>query len=280
MAWLWLTLRIFGILLLGILALLVVLLFVPAKLQVRWNDDERFAEGRFLFLKYRYPLDFLNKKESAETEVSGTNLAKKPTQTSETPKRNDSPVKTVTHDLEPKQPESLSKRFKPPAALQAKRPFKPLKAPKPLKLFKLPRLKIPNPSKAVQRLTKLRSKLHHYLEIAVEGKPVLFRILKKIKIKRAQTKLHYSIDSPVHTAQLMGLMWASEANVHAFLRRHFKKVQHHDFDLKSDFTGNHLDVGLDYVITIRPIDLVVVALKSLTELKTIKKMLSNKPTAA
>lgn len=277
MVWLWLTLRIFGILLLVLLGLFVVLLFVPVQLEVKWDHNKGYAEGKFLFLKYRYDLDFLNKKDKPEKEATALEpeTETKASHISEAP-----PVKATLKEPEILIQDSEQTRFKAPKAPRARRPFKMLKAFKGPKLPKIRPLKIPTPSKLVLKLTKLRVKLHDYLEIFREGKPVLFRLLKKVKIKKARTRLHYSVDSPVHNAQLLGLLWASEANVYGFLRRHFKKVKHHDFDLKSDFTGNHLDVGLDYKVSIRPIDLVTVALKSLTELKTLRKLLANKPATA
>ncbi|MCL1950755.1 MAG: hypothetical protein FWF59_13625 [Turicibacter sp.] len=307
MAWLILTLKIFGILLLIILGLIILLLFVPAKLQVRWENGEKFAEGRFLFLKYRYSLDFFSK--NATDASSGENAS--PAQSKEAPIKKESAqsmepppgIAGTPIEKSPAQPlvenilssqelpsneegitlrRQLFKAWKAPRAPRPLRMLKTVKAPrlKASMACKFPAPKAFNPFKPLGSLTKLRERLYGYLEIYAEGKPLLYRVLKVIKIKKARFRMDYSIDSPDYNAQLMGLLWGIESGIHAILRRRFKKVRHHSFDLKSDFTGNHVKVGLDCVLTVRPVDLIAVALKSLKEIKALKTLIARQPKSA
>jgi len=276
MVWLWLTLRIFGTVLLVLLGLVILLLFVPVQVRVRWEKEDRYAEGRFLFFKYRYELDFLNgpKSEPSKPVFASEGPQARTVISDEAAEIEASLPKIEKYEEPPAEAAPAKRSLKAPFAFKAKRPFKMFKA------LKAPSLKAHSPSKAFASFAKLRSKLHRYMEIFFEGKPILYRLLKQVKVKRADCRLHYSVSSPVLTAQLMGLLWATEAQLYGFFKRRFKKVKHHRFDLRSDFTGDYLDVGIDYIASVRPIDVLLVGLRSLAELKALRRLVAKQRASA
>ena len=109
--------------------------------------------------------------------------------------------------------------------------------------------------------------------IVKEAKTILIRLTTRIKIKRLESDIEFSLDDAMTTGCLLGFMWSVQANIYRFIERYVKKIDHYHFDVKSKFSGNSIFLNLSCILSFRIVDIIIVLILSLEELLTIKKML-------
>ena len=148
-----------------------------------------------------------------------------------------------------------------------------LKRPKLKKWLKAPKVKNINFMTKIN-INYLRKQYYRFKTIYKEAKQILFRLLAKIRIHRLESALHFNVDDPALNAYLIAGFWAIEANIYRWLRKYFKKVNHHKFDVKSQFSGNDIFLEMSCIVSLRIVDIIIVVLFSLKEIFTIKRMLT------
>lgn len=265
MPWMILLLRIIGFLFLAVIGIVFLALFIPLRLRIFWKGPERFAEARFLFFRYRY--DLRPEKESVPKEG-----ARAPSEAPLPPRFEPSPPQfsdSGNHEND-NLPNSGKKA---PKSLKAFHPFRGIRTFKSRFAFKAaPRLrvvKLPDVSRAALGFYKVRVQYYNYLGLFLEAKPVFYRLIKQILLKKLDCNLDFSVDSPAFNAQIIGFLWAMETNLLSFLKRRLKKPVNHRIRIKSDFKGIYMDGDIDCVVSIRPIGLIGVAIRSIPELKSL-----------
>jgi len=151
--------------------------------------------------------------------------------------------------------------------------IKPLMAPKLIKRLKA--IKVFNIN-ALRKLdiNKIRYHYYRFKTIFKRGKYILYRFLSRIRIHKLESILYFSVDEPALNAQLMATIWATEANFYHFIQKHFKKVDSHKFDLKSQFSGNEIFLETSCIISLRIVDIIIVVLWSLKDILKIKRMIT------
>ena len=283
-----------GYILLAILALLVILALLPIKVDLYYGHEEKWAQVRCLFLKYRISLDSLEDltrrfKKADKTPKEGkspqqdtggppqdVHLHKK---TVSSPK--DEPLKkgsihpegesreaVLSHSGKagiPHGPESKNHSWDPPQAPQAP-PLPDQPGPLPLpRAAQVPSLSEKyNPSYWLAQYQLFKG-------MYKDGQRVLPRLLKRISFHRVETTLAFSIDDPYYNAQLYGHAWAAEALVHRVLCQHFRKVRRHSFKVESSFKGYSFDVQARWTLGFCLAGLISALVLSLKDLLAIRK---------
>ena len=260
----------------GLLALLIGLIWVRIKVELKFTKQEQWLEMRFLILKYR--IDFKEGLTTKERSYLKPKLSKrrKKKATLKMPEEFQNGYEGNPR-VEPLKSEFMnandsdSKYSEKAADVKGKRGW--LKAPKSLRRLKAPE---------VIRLNILeRMKVSYYLAqyqrfkgIFKETKLIFYRLLKRIRIYHLDSLLHFNVDDPMLNAQLMAVLWSLEANLHRFIKQRFRRLDKHQFNIKSEFDGQDLFLETSCLVSFRIIDIIVVILGSLKEIFTIKRMIN------
>jgi len=237
-----------GYLLIGLLVLLLLLICIQIKVELRVSKDEQWLEVRYFILKFRINLnEILNEKVNAKS-------IKDKSQT----QRSSNEYTDVRFGKEESKTESKN-------VAQTQRKKKGSKAPKGRRW-----------SKALKpiNLYYFKTYFQRFKLILKEVKIVLYRLLSRLKIYQLESILYFNVDDPFLNAQLIAVFWTLEANFCRFLHQRFRKVHHHEFNVKSNFSGSDLFLELSCIVSFRIVDIIVVVMSSLKELLTIKRMVT------
>jgi len=274
-----------GYFFLGLLVLFLLLIWIRIKVELKVTKQERWIEIRFLMLKYR--IDFvadINIKNNLNPQqglFKGKKRAKVTRESMDGRKRFESqqsvqamttdPVDTDENkeDLTINCTESLYVQEE--AEDKNKRSW--LRAPKPIRWLRAPKVLT---FKFLQQL-RVRyylTQFQRFKGIFKEAKIIFYRLLKRIKIYRLDSLLHFNVDDPMLNAQLMAVLWSLEANFYRSLKKKFRRVKDHQFKIKSEFSGQNLFLETSCIVSFRMVDIIVVILCSLKEIFAIKKMVT------
>lgn len=247
--------RFIGYVVLILLGIILMLLFIKVKIEIFFNPHKGWIELRYLWLKYRLDMDdFLtdSKKEEMEQQFAKVQEETKQELTrvefKETVKVKKDPIDNPSSHVLKKERGATKKKTK----------------------------KVKVKQKKVTRkldFQAIKSMIRRGKVIFKLSKKVLIRLTNRIRIHRLESMIDVSLDDAMTTGCLIGGLWALEANGHAFIERHVKKVDDYHFDVSSKFKGNSLFLSLSCILSFRIADIILVLLLSFKELLTIKRML-------
>ena len=243
-----------GCFLLVLLGILILLLFIKIQVEIFVQNQKGWIEFRYLWLKYRVNFaDLISPSMKQEIEQQAQE-AKEITEkkATKTEIEVDSKLETKMTEVEE------------PACKEAK-----------TKKVKVRRHKKVKDIKVKKKLDwkEIKKMIHRGKVILKEAKTILIRLTTRIKVKKLESDIEFSLDDAMTTGCLLGFAWAVQANIYRFIERYVKKIEHYHFDVKSKFSGNSIFLNLSCILSFRIVDIIIVLILSLEELLTIKKML-------
>jgi hypothetical protein len=265
-----------GYLILGLLVLIILLSLIPIRIEVKVDRQQKWAEARYTFFKYRIDLDeILNKdgteedeeiSERSETAFSEESVAELVEEKETKEYRHMTGSKTESPKfLEPEPVKAAESGFHgfeaPPIPAAPESP----RIPKALKFRKAFALHDKmSPTYWIEQYRIFKSMYHRAVK-------VLDRVLAKITFKHLESVLYFSVEEPFLNARLMGGIWAAEANIHRLVRHYFRKVERHRFEIKSPFKGYETFLEVSFLLSFSLAGIFVAALTSIKDLWALKK---------
>lgn len=273
-----------GYFFLGLLVLFLLLIWIRIKVELKITKQERWIEIRFLMLKYR--IDFaadINIKNNLNHQqgwFKGKKGAKITRESMDGRKRFESQqgVQAMTSDPidtdENKEDLTMncSESLYVQEEVEDKNKRSWLRAPKAIRVRASKVLKFKFLEQL--RVSYYFTQFQRFKGIFKEAKIIFYRLLKRIKIYRLDSLLHFNVDDPMLNAQLMAVLWSLEANFYRSLKKKFRRVKDHQFKIKSEFSGQNLFLETSCIVSFRIVDIIVVILCSLKEIFAIKKMVT------
>lgn len=243
-----------GYFLLLLLGILILLLFVKIQVEVFIQNQKGWIELRYLWLKYRINFaDLISSSMMQEMEQQAQE------------------VKEVTEKKVTKTEIEVDRKFETKITQVKEVPLRETKT----KKVKVRRQKKVKDIKVKKKLDfkEIKMMIHRGKVILKEGKTILIRLTTRIKVRKLESDIEFSLDDAMTTGCLLGFAWSVQANIYRFIERYVKKIEHYRFDVKSKFSGNSIFLNLSCILSFRIVDIIIVLILSLEELLTIKKML-------
>ncbi len=243
-----------GYFLLLLLGILILLLFIKIKVEIFVQNQKGWVELRYLWLKYRVNFDDLisaSMKQQIEQQAQEVKEITERKATKTEVEVDSKLEKEITQIKEPTLREEKTKKVK----VRKKKKVKDIKVKKKLDW------------------KEIKKMIHRGKVILKEAKTILIRLTTRIKVKKLESDIEFSLDDAMTTGCLLGFAWAVQANIYRFIECYVKKIERYHFDVKSKFSGNSIFLNLSCILSFRIVDIIIVLILSLEELLTIKKML-------
>lgn len=124
-------------------------------------------------------------------------------------------------------------------------------------------------------IKKTKSLYNKFLTFKYTLSKVKPSLRKTIKVKEFKLNINFGTDDAFDTGLLTGSLWAGIYNVIAFVSN-FVSLTEPQVNVNPDFQNKYLEVNSKVKITLRPINLITLALKFIINYYLIKRKLTKK----
>ena len=232
-------------------SILLLLILVRFKIQVCYNEQDKYVKITYLFFNYKYDMTQVLEKIGKE---EATPVDEKKTSSRQSPSKKQSPLTT-------------KKAHQTSASIQ----------PKPTKLKTLP-LKneklntketlsdsLQEELKAAPQKQSLRKRIKIGLRLIKIGKRIILRFISRLRIEKLLLDISFNVDDPLTNAMIYANLWPLIGNTLATIQQFVKEIKTCHYDVKTQFTGNDLFVKFECILTVRMVDIIIVLILSVRD---------------
>lgn len=122
----------------------------------------------------------------------------------------------------------------------------------------------------------LRQTIHLYFELFRRAKQVALRLTRRFKITVLNLEVTANFEDPMLNAMVYVGLWSVVSSSLLALQQYVKVIKECHYEVKSQFSGNRFFILAECIVTVRIVDIIIVALLSISDIKKIMRTLKQK----